>query len=103
MHVKGEKWGGRNCHGFQEASGAETCRKPAASVSFDKNKEGSNSVLNMILEFNYKTCFIPCLLPLVNFHPKLTLLLLSLPGEKLVFLRALAVDTAGLRLKTNLM
>lgn len=57
----------------------------------------------MILEFNYKTCFIPCLLPLVNFHPKLTLLLLSLPGEKLVFLRALAVDTAGLRLKTNLM
>lgn len=87
----------------QEASGAETGRKTAGTVSTDKTKEGSNTTLNMGLEFNFKTHLIPCLLPLANFLPKITLPLLSLPGEKLMFLRAITVDTAGLQLKTNVM
>lgn len=77
--------------------------KTAGTVSTDKSKEGSNTTLNTGLEFNFKTHLIPCLLPLANFLPKITLLLLSLPGEKPMFLRAITVDTAGLQLKTNAM
>jgi len=72
-------------------------------VSADKTKEGGNAALNTVLEFNFKPCLIPCLMPLADFEHKLSLLLLSPPEEKLMFLRAITVDTEGLQLKTNLM